>query len=387
MKGFYRVLSPFAPDQSGAVSVLYELGGVIVICDAGGCAGNICGFDEPRWATRKSAVFSAGVRDIDAILGRDDRMLHKIGDAVEQLSCRFIALIGTPVPAVIGTDLKALARVLEKRFGLPVLAVQTTGMGLYDKGQEAAYLELFRAFAGNEPGGAEIGVLGATPLDLNDPAAGARLAERVSSVGCGRAACYGLGAGLDAVRAAGSVKANLVVSPSGLKAAEWLKDKFGTPFVTGFPLSDRGAKNLAKKIEAAVAGRILPEPAPQTKTRPARTLIIHQQVLANAFREEFTAATGEEADVACWFMLEPSLSRPGDIHLKEEDSLQELLNTRGYETVAGDPMLRRAIPDWHGNYIELPHNAVTGGPTAGASPEECLERLLAIYNLWGLRNE
>ena len=42
MKGLYRYLSPFSPDQSGAVAVLYELGGIIVILDAGGCAGNIC---------------------------------------------------------------------------------------------------------------------------------------------------------------------------------------------------------------------------------------------------------------------------------------------------------------------------------------------------------
>ena len=48
MKGLRKCLTPFAPDQSGAVSVLYELGGIIVVVDAGGCTGNICGFDEPR---------------------------------------------------------------------------------------------------------------------------------------------------------------------------------------------------------------------------------------------------------------------------------------------------------------------------------------------------
>ena len=56
MRGLRKYLTPFAPDQSGAVSVLYELGGIIVICDAGGCTGNVCGFDEPRWFERKSAV-------------------------------------------------------------------------------------------------------------------------------------------------------------------------------------------------------------------------------------------------------------------------------------------------------------------------------------------
>ena len=54
MRGLRKYLTPFAPDQSGAVSVLYEFGGIIVICDAGGCTGNICGFDEPRWFESKA---------------------------------------------------------------------------------------------------------------------------------------------------------------------------------------------------------------------------------------------------------------------------------------------------------------------------------------------
>ena len=80
MKGLRKYLAPFAPDQSGASAVLSDLGGIIVICDAGGCAGNICGFDEPRWFMKKSAIFSAGLRDMDAILGRDDRLVEKLAD-------------------------------------------------------------------------------------------------------------------------------------------------------------------------------------------------------------------------------------------------------------------------------------------------------------------
>lgn len=109
MKGLRKYLSPFAPDQSGAAAVLCEFHGLIIILDAGGCAGNICGFDEPRWFESRSAIFSAGLRDMDAILGRDDRLVEKIGKACEKLSADFIAVIGTPVPAVIGTDYRALS--------------------------------------------------------------------------------------------------------------------------------------------------------------------------------------------------------------------------------------------------------------------------------------
>ena len=72
MRGLRKYLTPFAPDQSGAVSVLYEFGGIIVICDAGGCTGNICGFDEPRWFESKSALFSAG-RSEERRVGKECR--------------------------------------------------------------------------------------------------------------------------------------------------------------------------------------------------------------------------------------------------------------------------------------------------------------------------
>ena len=139
MKGLYRYLSPAAPDQSGAVSVLFELGGIIVITDAGGCTGNICGFDEPRWFTKSSAVYSAGLRDMDAILGRDDRLLEKIRRAASDLDPYFIAIIGTPVPSVIATDYGAISRLAEKQLGIPTIYIETTGMENYDAGQRKAY--------------------------------------------------------------------------------------------------------------------------------------------------------------------------------------------------------------------------------------------------------
>ena len=168
MKSLLKHLSPFAPDQSGAVSALFEFGGLIAICDAGGCTGNICGFDEPRWFTRKSAIFSAGLRDMDAILGRDDKLVAKLQSAMDGSGLKFSTIIGTPVPAIIATDFKALKRMAEKRTGLPSITVQTTGTRHYDRGASDAWLELFKAFAIEkldiDPG--TVGILGTSPLDF-----------------------------------------------------------------------------------------------------------------------------------------------------------------------------------------------------------------------------
>lgn len=129
MKGLRLYLPPFAPDTSGAASVLYPLGGMVIIVDAGGCAGNICGFDEPRWQQTgsRSAVFSAGLRDMDAIMGRDDKLIEKIRQACLMVDPRFIALIGTPVPAVIGTDYRALTRMIQNAVRLPAIAIDSNG--------------------------------------------------------------------------------------------------------------------------------------------------------------------------------------------------------------------------------------------------------------------
>ena len=67
---------------------------------------------------------------MDAILGRDDRLVEKTVKACKRLDCSFIAIIGTPVPSVIGTDYKALKKMIEKKTGLPVVTVDTNGMEL-----------------------------------------------------------------------------------------------------------------------------------------------------------------------------------------------------------------------------------------------------------------
>ena len=291
MRGLRKFLTPFAPDQSGAVSVFYEFGGIIVICDAGGCTGNICGFDEPRWFESKSALFSAGLRDMDAILGRDDRLVAKLADAVTKLDAKFAAIIGTPVPAVIGTDYHALKRMTEKKVDLPILTVDTDGMELYDKGEEKAYLALFEKFSDkneesedmNDKDRPRIGIIGMTPQDVSDLKAADKIRKVYADQGM-RAICYGMGDGLDEVRNASLAAKNVVVSPAALKAAQYLQKKFGTPYEIAYPL----------------ASELVPEVNYQGK----KILIVQQQVIANAVRKEIEKRTGEKEAIttATWFM-------------------------------------------------------------------------------------
>jgi len=360
MKGLRKYISPFTPDQSGAVSVLYGCGGMLIIMDAGGCVGNICGFDEPRWLDSRSAVFSAGLRDLDAILGRDDLLIKKTREALADVDAVFVGLIGTPVPSVIATDYRALKRLMEKDYGIPVIPVETNGMELYDRGQDKAYRQLFAEFAGNGGAGEEecggevcdIGIIGATPLDT--PAKDSP--EHLRALCGGRAVCYGAGDGIRDVMNAHAAKKNLVVSPSGLGIARMMKEEAGIPYETGYPVEEAYCEKFLARLE---------------QCSPRKVLVIHQQIFADGIRQKAAELPGvNEADTATWFMLDKEIMKSGDAKLREEDDLMELVTERGYDTVIGDPLFRRALPGWKGNYFSLPHFAVSGSLHAAENEED-----------------
>ena len=324
------------------MSVLYELGGIIVICDAGGCTGNVCGFDEPRWFERKSAVFSAGLRDMDAILGRDDRLVAKLVDAAEKVEAGFAAVIGTPVPAVIGTDYQALKRMCEKKTDLPVLAVNTDGMELYDGGERKAYLELFKVFAREklpvETG--RVGILGMTPQDVSDLKAADKLREKFKSQGH-QAVCYGMGDGRDEVKKASSVEKNIVVSPAALECARYLEKTFGTPYEVGYPLVE--------------------ELVPDMEYAGKKILIVQQQVMAGSIREELQKRGADgEITVASWFSMEKDLLEEGDVPLKDEEDYMDLVEKGRYDVIFADPCMKRMAKTFSGVFVDAVHFAVSG---------------------------
>jgi len=357
IRGLRLKIAPFAPDQSGAAAVFCELGGLTVVVDAGGCAGNICGFDEPRWFSSRSAIFSAGLRDMDAILGRDDRLVEKINDVNDKIDGAFTALIGTPVPAVIATDYNALKRMIEKKTGKPVICVGSDGTRNYDAGAAEAFLALFREYCENSAGTGSgeglsqtVGILGATPMDLGDIRTDSWLGEYLKRRGFRKAFVYTMGSGIDDIRRAGTVSENIVIAPDALPAARYLQDKFGTPYEEDFPLETiPGLEDILKACEDTSVGSVL---------------IVHEQMLCNALRKRILERRGAAKPVrvtaASWFEMDKEFLLDGDISIRSEGEWMKLAAQGGYDMIIGDGLFRRAVPDYQGRYIDLPHFAVSG---------------------------
>ena len=349
-------LPPFAPDTAGAAAVLYPLGGMTVIVDAGGCAGNICGFDEPRWQedAEPSAVFSAGLRDMDAIMGRDANLVAKIREAAAELTVSFVGLVSTPVPAIIATDFRAVCRMVEKETGLPTIAVRTDGTRLYDRGASAACDALVQKFTALIPHDAMrtgLGVLGLTPLDFSRE-------ERASLHALlGREDTpIRFFDRLDDFREAARLKELLVVSPAGLKAARRLQRQWGIPIRAELPPA------FIHKAFSGVLSRLA---ALLQDGQQREILIVHQQILANglrrAIRQRCPALSAGAVTVGSFFALDRALQREGDLHFRDEQDFHAYLQAHPDAIVIGDALLARAVPEpFGGTLLDLPHFALSG---------------------------
>ena len=322
-KGFRSILTPFAPDQSGASAVFFGAGAFNVIVDAGGCAGNVCGFDEPRWLSERGMIFSAGLRDMDAILGRDKELVEKIAKAVKTLEPELISLTMTPVPAITGTDPKALSRLCEKASGIETISAATNGVELYDKGIEKAEIALAERYI-NNPDKEMRRVLGFTPLDF--PERDQESVEKKWLENGGKADL-------------------LIVSNAAIAAAKRLKKKCGLSYEIDWPFAEEEAESL--EIPEGFDGK--------------KILIVHSQVRANAVRRAIRKRL-PNADIITggFFMMKDELMEENDVRFAEESDFSEYIEKENFSLIIGDSELKRLIkgniPEWR----EFRHFAVSG---------------------------
>lgn len=370
-------LPPFAGDYSGACSTLFGLDCLVIIIDAGCCTRNYVEYDELRWSHRRKSTFSAQLRTLDAVLGDDERILEQAIEAAEALRPACIALVGTPVPAIVGMDLAGMAHEVEARCGVPTLGLPTTGFETYEHGASLALAALCERFAvegalptsfGAPGARPRVNLLGVTPHDCMGEEQAVALEACVREQGFEVAWSTASSYALEDVAAASSADASLVVAWSGLAAARLLRDRCGVPFATGFPAGSAGADALGAALRAAMAGERVgvSSPAPRTASAMAAApvLVVGEQVAANALRGALRARFAHvgavpAVHVASFFAMERAWMEPGDRRLETEADLARYAEEHPGLRCVGDPLLRRVPGLAAALLLELPHEAVS----------------------------
>lgn len=335
-----------------------------------------------------SMVYISALSELEAVMGDDEKLVRDIVDAALNLCPAFICIGGTPIPMMMGTDFKGIARMIENKTGIPTFGIATNGMHSYVRGAGEALRWIVKRFCppgikADRPAALKVNILGVTPLDFSLTGNTARLKDFLRSHGMETVGCWAMESGLDELRLAGLADINLVVSAVGLPAAAELKKMYGTPWVVGTPVGRRTSGRLAECIrQAARTGEnqslfdgagYVPSWDADACIRPdlglaglpeelsgRKVLIIGEQVIAGSLRcclrEEWGA---DQVTVLCPTEGEKALALEGDIIDWDED---EVIRAIAESTVVvADPLYRQVCPA-HRNivFVDFPHEACSG---------------------------
>lgn len=339
MPEYASIISIHASDTAGVCSMLYELGGMTVVHDASGCNSTYSTHDEPRWLTKRSMIYISALTESDAIMGNDAKFIDDVTSTARQLHPRFIAICGSPLPTMIGTDFDAAAAEIEKRTAIPTIPLHTNGIRTYAAGASEALLALCKRFCRKpqQRDSRTVNILGATPLDIpaaSIPTMRAWLQQYELLPG----ACMAMDCTLDDVIDVPKAAVNFVVSSSGLAAAKYLRDSFEQPYVVGFPCGTRFPRNLATSLQKAAASGETSVPCAARTGRNAEVAIIGEPVITSSLAIAFALERMTGARVINPLEDVPELDAVGDIHVNDEaDTVCALADAA---TVVADPMYR-----------------------------------------------
>lgn len=360
MKQTSSIISTYAADVSGVCSALYELGGMVVMHDPSGCNSTYNTHDEPRWYDYDSLIFISALTEMEAIMGDDQRLIDEVTDMANQLKPKFIAIAGSPVPMVIGTDFKAIARVIESQTGIPCFGFTTNGMHSYLSGismaLEAVADRLTDASA-KAAGSGRVNILGATPLDFSVNGSVESIGEWLKEKGFTLNSCWAMDSTLEEIAQAGYADVNLVVSYSGLKAAKLLKQKFNTPYVVGVPIGMQAEALCAQLKQSAKTSENFMAPQRQAAASQAKIVLIAESVYGSSLAAAIEGKTGQAVRVICPLEGERDTLSSTDVFAKDETELIPLLNQASI--IIADPLYQPICPK-NATFVPLGHEAFSG---------------------------
>ncbi|MDD4591087.1 MAG: nitrogenase component 1 [Parabacteroides sp.] len=354
-------LPPFSSDYSGVCTCLFDLNGMVVIHDASCCCANYVSYDEPRWFGNKRPIYCSALREIDAILGDDEKFIRKVVTACESMKPEFIAVLGSPVPTIIGSDMNGIAQEIEGKTGVPTFGFSTTGFRYYNRGVAEAMVKFVQYYGGEKrqqkPSG--VNILGLTVLDFSDNSNAADIRNLFEENGFEVICSFMMGCSLMDIQRSTQAEVNIVVSQSGMALANFMEKEWGIPYVAVTPLGNAGSEAVVRAVRQAREDR---------KSRvlhceglhDGEVLLLGEQMIANSLRNSLAQSYGVKGvTVGCLFGMDKALAQDFDIDIRDERHIRDLITSGKFSKLVADPLMKVLLKDRDISFFPLPHVAVS----------------------------
>ena len=157
----------------------------------------------------------------------------------------------------------------------------------------------------------------------------------------------------------------LVLSQSGLAAAEYLYEAFGIPYVCGVPYGSAFSAALADALRTAAENGTHACPCTLRGGSGKTVTVIGEAVSAGSLAAQLNL-TGYRANVICPLPHADMLLADGESDAFAERDMACVLAEMQPDAVIADPLYRFILPEGT-QHIELPHTAFSG---------RCYDRIL-----------
>lgn len=369
-------LHRFKPLPSGRMGILWTLA---TIRDAAlvefGCMGHMLysGVTLKRTGVHDACrLYSTHIDETDIALGGTERLNHTINNVIKRDQPRVIFLLPSSIPEVIGTDLPALCEELHPQY--PGILLLPFGYGGFTvtqhRGVQEALLLLAKTLPLDRKRTAQpsFNIIGSCADLFRFQADAAELVRMLEGAFGMKPLCVMTSdTSIEELENMGGAHINLVIRREGQPAAEHLKQRFGTPYLSGRPYGIDGTRRWLEEI-AELSGI-----SANTVFLNTQQEICRQQLAAampsfchliRSHPEEAALSLGGHADVvagilsfgcgelslpkgACWCDC-PDMGS-GDIPYFSEDewtrTVQE--HNKGYLMASGEAL------EWAGRNIDM----------------------------------
>ena len=256
----------FLPTPSDRMGIIWSLlavqGAIVLEYGPAGTTHYSMGLYGGLGLRFQNRMFTTHMSEDDVVMGDVTRLEEALVELDKNYAPKVIFVVASSVTAVIGTDIKGVCRYMQNEVKAKLVAFEQGGFrGDYSVGLAETYKLLVRNLP--QKGVAQekglYNIIGASVWRY-------RMASDIwevksllgEALGLSCNACLCCDTSVEELQAMGKAQVNIVLGNEGLAAAEYLEEKFGTPYVYAAPYGYSGTVRFLESVGEAIGE--MPQP-------------------------------------------------------------------------------------------------------------------------------
>ena len=256
----------FLPTPSDRMGIIWSLlavqGAIVLEYGPAGTTHYSMGLYGGLGLRFQNRLFTTHMSEDDVVMGDVTRLEEALIELDKNYAPKVIFVVASSVTAVIGTDIKGVCRYMQNEVKAKLVAFEQGGFrGDYSVGLAETYKLLVKNLPKKDVAQEKgvYNIIGASAWRYrmaSDIWEVKNLLSEALSLSCN--ACLCCDTSVEELQALGKAQVNIVLGNEGLAAAQYLEEKFGTPYVYAAPYGYSGTVRFLESVGEAIGE--MPQP-------------------------------------------------------------------------------------------------------------------------------